>query len=102
MASIWLANKYAFKSVIAVEPDPTNAALVRENLERNGINCQVLEAAIGPKEGTAGFHFSELSNRGRLSEDGSPVLIQVAQAQGFRYIPAHSFAADNLTCFTRT
>jgi FkbM family methyltransferase len=159
MASIWLVKKYAFQSVIAVEPDPRNVALVRENFELNGINCQVLEAAIGPKEGTARFHFSELSNLGRLSEDGSPVnmitvdaiikkfalsrfalikidieggeqglfagptewlaqtdamimelhpevdcsrLIQVAESQGFRYIPAHSLAPDNLTCFTRT
>jgi FkbM family methyltransferase len=73
MTSVWLAKKFSFTQVIAVEPDPNNAALVRQNLELNGIPCQVLEAAIGPREGTARFEFSELSNLGRLSETGSLV-----------------------------
>jgi FkbM family methyltransferase len=75
MASVWLAKKYSFRRVIAVEPDPTNADLVRDNFELNGINGQVLEAAIGPKVGTARFQFSEFSNLGRLSENGSPVQV---------------------------
>lgn len=73
MASLWLAKSYSFTKVIAVEPDPNNAALVRQNLELNGIACQVLEAAIGPKEGVARFEFSEFSNLGRVSENGSLV-----------------------------
>ena len=73
MASLWLAKRYSFTPVIAVEPDPTNAALVRQNLELNGINGQVLEAAIGPREAMARFEFSELSNLGKLSEKGSLV-----------------------------
>jgi FkbM family methyltransferase len=73
MASLWLAKSYSFTQVIAVEPDPYNAALVRQNLELNGIAGQVLEAAIGPKEAVARFEFSELSNLGRLSENGSLV-----------------------------
>lgn len=159
MASVWLVKKYSFHRVIAIEPDPTNAALVRDNFELNGINGQVLEAAVGPTEGTARFEFSDCSNLGRLSENGSPVqvisvdtilkkfavkrfalikidiegaekdlfdgptewlaqtdamimelhsvvdcsrLTKVVSSQGFRYIPAHSFVPDNLTCFTRT
>jgi FkbM family methyltransferase len=73
MTSVWLAKRYSFTQVIAVEPDPNNAALVRQNLELNGITGQVIEAVIGPNEGTARFEFSELSNLGRLSENGSPV-----------------------------
>jgi FkbM family methyltransferase len=73
MASVWLAKQYQFTRVIAVEPDPTNAALARANFELNGIDGQVMEAAVGPKEGTARFEFSELSNLGRLSESGSLV-----------------------------
>ena len=73
MASVWLAKTYSFTQVIAVEPDPSNAALVRENLDLNGIAGSVLEAAIGPKDGMARFGFSEISNLGRLSEDGVPV-----------------------------
>jgi len=73
MASLWLAKSYSFIQVIAVEPDPSNAALARENLEKNGVAGQVLEAAIGPREGMARFEFSKLSNMGRLSEKGSLV-----------------------------
>jgi|SRR5438874_12225785 len=73
MTSVWLAKRFSFTQVIAVEPDPNNAALARQNFELNGIPGQVLEAAIGPRDGEARFKFSELSNLGRLSEDGSLV-----------------------------
>jgi FkbM family methyltransferase len=78
MTSVWLAKRFSFTQVIAVEPDPNNAALARQNFELNGIAGQVVEAAIGPQDGTARFKLSELSNLGRLSEDGSLVpLISV-------------------------
>ena len=73
MTSLWLAKNYSITRVIAVEPDPANAALVRQNLEVNGIAGEVLEAAIGPKELMARFEFSEHSNLGKLSERGSLV-----------------------------
>src|SRR5271165_1212341 len=73
MTSLWLAKNYSFTEVIAVEPDPNNAALVRQNLELNGIAGQILEAAIGPKETMTRFEFSEISNLGKLSENGSLV-----------------------------
>lgn len=73
MASLWLVKTYPLTTVIAVEPDPSNAALVRQNLELNGITNHVIEAAVGPRDGTARFEFNELSNLGRISENGSPV-----------------------------
>lgn len=73
MTSVWLSKRFPFTEVIAVEPDPDNAVLVRQNLELNGISGQVLRAAIGPREGTARFEFSESSNLGRLAEKGSLV-----------------------------
>jgi FkbM family methyltransferase len=73
MTSVWLAKRCSFTQVIAVAPDPNNAALGRQNLKLNRITGQVLEAAIGPTEGTARFEFSQLSNLGRLSESGSLV-----------------------------
>ena len=75
MTSVWLAKRFSFSQVIAVEPDPGNAALARQNFELNGIAGHVLEAAIGPQDGTARFKFTELSNLGRLSEDGSWVPV---------------------------
>ena len=53
MASLWLVKTYSFSRVIAVEPDPNNAALVRQNLETNGIAGETLEAAIGPTDAMA-------------------------------------------------
>jgi FkbM family methyltransferase len=73
MTSVWLTKKFAFTQVIAVEPDPGNAALLRQNLDLNKINGQVLEAAIGPQDGIARFNYSNISNQGQLSENGSPV-----------------------------
>jgi FkbM family methyltransferase len=64
--------------IIAVEPDPNNAALVRQNLELNGIAGQVLEAAIGPKDAVARFESSEVSNLGRLSETGSIIVPMIS------------------------
>ena len=58
LTSVWLAKRYSFSRVIAVEPDPNNARLVRLNLELNGINGEVIEAAIGPHEGLARFESS--------------------------------------------
>jgi len=71
LTSIWLAKKFSFPQVIAVEPDPNNAALLRQNFDLNGISGEVLEAAIGPMEGTVRFNPSELSNLGKLSTHGS-------------------------------
>jgi len=73
LTSVWLAKKYPIESVIAVEPDRSNAILARRNLDLNAIKSEVLEAAIGPHEGTVGFESSQVSNLGRVSEKGLPV-----------------------------
>ncbi len=75
LTSLWLARRYPVTRIIAVEPDPANAALVRENLSANGINAEVVEAAVGPKDGIAGFAFSSASNLGHVSSEGSPVTM---------------------------
>ena len=75
LTSVWLAKKYPIERVIAVEPDRSNAILARRNLDLNAIKSEVLEAAIGPHEGTVGFEFSRASNLGRVSEKGLPVAM---------------------------
>jgi FkbM family methyltransferase len=80
LTSVWLAKRYSFSRVIAVEPDPNNASLVRRNLELNGIKGEVLEAAIGPCEGIAKFESNQSSNLGRLSENGVPVAMTTVGA----------------------
>jgi hypothetical protein len=44
---------------------------MRQNLDLNGITGQVLQAAIGPMEGTVRFDPSKVSNLGKLSGNGS-------------------------------
>ena len=68
-------KKYLIERVIAVEPDRSNAILARRNLDLNEIKSEVLEAAIGPHEGTVGFESNQVSNLGRVSEKGLPVAM---------------------------
>ena len=70
LTSLWLAKRYPFTRIVAVEPEPSNAALVRQNFELNGIQADVLEAAIGARVGTATFQVCRNSNQGKLSESG--------------------------------
>lgn len=71
LTSLWLVKKYGFRKVIAVEPSPDNVELVRANLKNNQVECSVVEAAVGPHNGTARFAGSPESNQGRLSDVGT-------------------------------
>jgi len=71
LTSVWLARKYRFKKIVAVEPSTENAELVRLNLSNNGVEATVIEAAVGPEDGTAVFAASAESNMGRIGEDGA-------------------------------
>ena len=52
-------------TVVAVEPDPQNAALLRRNLLRNNIsNVLLVEAAIGPDTGVTSLFRSPTGNTG--------------------------------------
>ena len=44
-ASVWFANRYPQAKVIAVEPDPSNAAVLRKNVEPYP-NVRVIEGAV--------------------------------------------------------
>jgi FkbM family methyltransferase len=81
MTSVWLARNYpGIDQVIAVEPDPDNARLCRQNLHLNGINAELIEAAIGPCEGTGKFLRDRMSNLGHLSDRGLPVRTTTVDA----------------------
>jgi FkbM family methyltransferase len=49
-AAIWFATKYPKGRIVAVEPDPTNAAMCRLNTQRFPM-VKVVEAAIGSRPG---------------------------------------------------
>jgi FkbM family methyltransferase len=69
-ASLWIARRYGCERVVAVEPDPDNARIAGLNLARNGIAAEVVNAAVGPVEGTARFARSRDSMLGRLDAGG--------------------------------
>ncbi|MGN6848681.1 MAG: FkbM family methyltransferase [Sphingomicrobium sp.] len=53
--SLSFAAQFPDASIVAIEPHPANAALLRRNLEQHG-NCVVLEAAIGAERGFVSLH----------------------------------------------
>jgi FkbM family methyltransferase len=73
MTSLWLARRYGIAQVVAVEPDPGNALLLRRNLAQNGMRAVVVEAAISPSDGTAFLTQDAASNMRRLGSAGQPV-----------------------------
>lgn len=74
-ASLWFGHAYPQASVVSVEPDPGNAAILRRNVEHRA-NHVVMEAAIGAEPG-----YVSLVNEGlgwavqtRRAETGLPVV----------------------------
>lgn len=72
-ANIGLFSLYASRAVgakgrvLAVEPDPSNASLLRRNLHRNGCtNVEIFECAATNRSGTTQL-FQHSTNRGNLS-----------------------------------
>jgi FkbM family methyltransferase len=73
LTSLYLADQYPDSQIVAVEPDPANAALARSNLEANGVTATVVEAAAAERDGVGYFEAERDSNRGRRSEKGREV-----------------------------
>ena len=74
LTSVYLARRYG-GSVLAVEPSASNVALARRNLAQNGVAGEVVQAAIGPHDGTGRFARHRDFNSGRLDTDGDPVSV---------------------------
>jgi FkbM family methyltransferase len=70
LTSLWFARRYGCASVIAIEPSPDNARLTRLNLEENQVRAEVIEAAVGPRDGTAMFEDAGDSNVGHVNATG--------------------------------
>ncbi len=73
LTSVYLAKRYGAQFIVAVEPDPGNAALTRRNLQQNAIKASVIEAAIGPEDATVRFSCQADSNLGHVSPEGREV-----------------------------
>jgi FkbM family methyltransferase len=76
--SVYLARRLRPSRLVAVEPDPDNVAILRRNLAQNGIEAVVIEAAIGPADGSARFRRNTSSNLGSLAADGDLTVAVVS------------------------
>jgi FkbM family methyltransferase len=88
LTSLWLCAKYPIAKVVAVEPLPANAAMLRSNLTANGVQFEVLEAAIGPASGEVSFAAQDDSNAGFVG-DGNLVVPMVSMDQVLERIGGH-------------
>lgn len=83
LTSLWFAHRYGCKVVIAVEPSPENAALVRLNLHGNNVQAEIVEAAVGAQDGVAYFEAAVDSNLGHVAETGRQVpMVSMATVLG--------------------
>jgi len=89
MTSVWLAKRYGCSRIIAVEPSAANARLVRRNVADNALPAEVVEAAVGPTDGTALFEESRSSNLGHLGTTGREVRL-VSMDSVLRAVPDQS------------
>lgn len=90
-SAIWFALRYPGASIIAVEPDPGNAALLRRNTSDFGI--EVWEAGLGSAPGTAAIldpGFGEWSYRTMPDAAGGVVKV-VTMEQLLEGKPASRF-----------
>ena len=74
-ASLWFGARFPEARLVAIEPDPTNVALLRRNLAGRS-QCVVLEAAIGSQRGFASLQRESLSwgTRTIRASSGVPVV----------------------------
>lgn len=93
LTSLYLASRYRPQVIVAVEAAAENAELARRNL--GGLPATVVEAAIGPRDGTARFATTRDSNLGSVTatEDvGREVPMMSMQT----LLSAHSIATVDL------
>lgn len=74
-ASLAFASQFPESRIVAVEPDPANAALLRRNLAARS-NCIVVEAAIGAESGFAALRNERYSwaTRTERAQSGVPIV----------------------------
>lgn len=86
-AALYLSKYLNDAYVVAVEPDPDNVALLRRNLEQNGVRATIIEAAVGLHDGRAAFHRDREANLGRLAVDGEITVRMLSMASIISELP---------------
>jgi FkbM family methyltransferase len=70
--TVFASFRYPGSRIVAFEPDPANAALMRRTIEANGLNCQLIEAAASARDGEVAFAAGGFT-LSRIEEGGEPV-----------------------------
>lgn len=82
------ASKLGSEKVVAFEPEPKNAARLRDNLELNDLNAKILEVAVTNKDGK-----QELGIQGDEAGEGEHTVFTEDSA---KTIEVDSFRVDTL------
>jgi FkbM family methyltransferase len=83
-ASIWFSAKFPNSAIVAIEPEPGNAAVLRKNVEASP-RITVLEAAIGSHAGYVAVpEFTGSGVQTERSDHGIPI---VTMHQAFSSVP---------------
>ncbi|TXS92733.1 FkbM family methyltransferase [Parahaliea maris] len=91
--------------VFAVEPDPANLALLRENLQRNACadRVQLQAAALAAADGVARLHLSEdnLGDHQMFDTGGGRASVEVPLLDGGRWLGGQTRRVDMLKVDTQ-
>jgi FkbM family methyltransferase len=85
LTSLYYLLTLAPECVIAVEPDPENAALARRNLA--DFEVDVVEAAVAAQAGWVRFASSGESNLGRISSNGDMIVRAITMPEVVELCP---------------
>jgi FkbM family methyltransferase len=84
MWGIWLHGRFAVERLVALEPDPENAAKHRRQIELNRLadSWELVQAAATCADGPVVFTVGRATT-GRIGELGEPGTVEVAGRDGF-------------------
>ena len=78
------ASMFQPEAVTAFEPTPSTAAMLRKAVAANGLAVDVVEAAVGDREGVAALHFSEKSDSSNSLVEGFKASHESVQVDTIR------------------
>jgi FkbM family methyltransferase len=90
MASVFFRLVFPDAALACVEPVPANLRTLRRNLELNGLEVRVFEAAVGPEDGTT--QFQVISD----PRSGSAIYSEPAAVPDATYLTVPMISVDSI------
>lgn len=83
-----VSSLYGGVDIIAVEPNPSTASILRRNIENNGLNGDVFEYALSDSEGDMTLSMADFPERSHLDTSGNTesddsITVQVKRGDMF-------------------